>query len=95
MPLTKGLANKKHASDIADHLFSSGLFRVFQLFVNQTSFFACRIAQRLAGEGDSSIVQGNMYFPFSTLVFGSWDFHITNVEAAKKLRRGIRMQVTS
>jgi hypothetical protein len=49
----------------------------------------------LAGEGDSSIVQGNMYFPFSTLVFGSWDFHITNVEAAKKLRRGIRMQVTT
>eukprot|EP00245_Coleochaete_scutata_P007820 TRINITY_DN23592_c0_g1_i1.p1 TRINITY_DN23592_c0_g1~~TRINITY_DN23592_c0_g1_i1.p1 ORF type:complete len:583 (-),score=68.59 TRINITY_DN23592_c0_g1_i1:42-1568(-) len=52
-----------------------------------------RIAERIKGSGDVSVTYHNMHYPFSTLVFGSWDFHLTSIETANKLRTGIRMQL--
>ena len=47
----------------------------------------------LQGEGDSSFVGSNRFFPFSTVVFASWDFHLTDPSAARNLRRSIRNQL--
>lgn len=35
----------------------------------------------------------NRFFPFSTVVFASWDFHLTDPSAARNLRRSIRNQL--
>ena len=35
----------------------------------------------------------NKLFPFSTVVFASWDFHLTNHDAARNLRYSIRNQL--
>eukprot|EP00891_Asterochloris_glomerata_P000729 jgi/Astpho2/729/fgenesh1_pg.00015_%23_12_t len=51
------------------------------------------IQKRLKGEGDSSFVGSNRFFPFSTVVFASWDFHLTDPSAARNLRRSIRNQL--
>ena len=53
-----------------------------------TTQFMC-----LQGEGDSSFVGSNRFFPFSTVVFASWDFHLTDPSAARNLRRSIRNQL--
>ncbi|CAM6086021.1 unnamed protein product [Calypogeia fissa] len=76
-----------------------GLWRVdymYPLLIGATfllSFLGIlgRIARRIMNAGDISMAAH--YFPFSSLVFASWDFHITSLEAAAKLRRGVRMQL--
>ena len=35
----------------------------------------------------------NKLFPFSTVVFTSWDHHLTDVKAARNLRNSIRNQL--
>lgn len=45
------------------------------------------------GTGDSAFVGQNQLFPFSTVVFTSWDFHLTDVKAARNLRNSIRNQL--
>ena len=35
----------------------------------------------------------NRLFPFSTVVFTSWDYHLTDVKAARNLRNSIRNQL--
>ncbi len=47
----------------------------------------------LQGTGDSAFVDQNQLFPFSTVVFTSWDFHLTDVKAARNLRNSIRNQL--
>ncbi|DBA94620.1 hypothetical protein WJX77_009861 [Trebouxia sp. C0004] len=51
------------------------------------------IQQRLQGEGDSGFVGSNKLFPFSTVVFASWDYHLTDAGAARNLRHSIRNQL--
>ena len=43
--------------------------------------------------GDSAFVGQNQLFPFSTVVFTSWDFHLTDVGASRNLRSSIRNQL--
>lgn len=45
------------------------------------------------GVGDSAFVGQNQLFPFSTVVFTSWDFHLTDVAASRNLRSSIRNQL--
>ncbi len=45
------------------------------------------------GDGDAGFVGNNKLFAFSTAVFTSWDFHLTDWEAASNLRSSIRVQV--
>lgn len=45
------------------------------------------------GAGDSAFVGQNQLFPFSTVVFTSWDHHLTDVKAARNLRNSIRNQL--
>jgi len=45
------------------------------------------------GEGDSGFVGSNKLFPFSTVVFASWDYHLTDAGAARNLRHSIRNQL--
>ena len=45
------------------------------------------------GDGDAGFVGNNKLFAFSTAVFTSWDFHLTDWEAARNLRSSIRVQV--
>ncbi|CAM6047030.1 unnamed protein product [Sphagnum compactum] len=53
-----------------------------------------RIAGRIMSSGaEGSGATASVLYPYSTLVFASWDFHITSLEAAGMLRRGIRMQL--
>ncbi|CAK9873993.1 unnamed protein product [Sphagnum jensenii] len=53
-----------------------------------------RIAGRIMSSGaEGSGATASVLYPYSTLVFASWDFHITSFEAAGMLRRGIRMQL--
>ena len=47
----------------------------------------------LQGTGDSAFVGQNKLFPFSTVVFTSWDYHLTDVKAARNLRNSIRNQL--
>ena len=47
----------------------------------------------LQGAGDSAFVGQNKLFPFSTVVFTSWDYHLTDVKAARNLRNSIRNQL--
>ena len=35
----------------------------------------------------------NQLFPFSTVVFTSWDYHLTDAKAARNLRNSIRNQL--
>ena len=35
----------------------------------------------------------NKLFPFSTVVFASWDYHLTDAGAARNLRHSIRNQL--
>lgn len=35
----------------------------------------------------------NKLFPFSTVVFASWDYHLTDAAAARNLRHSIRNQL--
>ncbi|KAL2609164.1 hypothetical protein R1flu_027737 [Riccia fluitans] len=50
-----------------------------------------RISTTIMSSGDIAVAA--RLYPFSSLVFASWDFHLINTEAATKLRRGIRMQL--
>ncbi|KAH7388522.1 hypothetical protein KP509_16G079800 [Ceratopteris richardii] len=52
-----------------------------------------KIAKRIMGSGDSALVYTPDTFPYATVVFTAWDFRISSLEAATKLRRGIRMQL--
>ena len=45
------------------------------------------------GIGDGAFVGQNRLFPFCTVVFTSWDFHLTDASAAKALRHSIRTQL--
>ena len=47
----------------------------------------------MQGEGDSGFVGSNKLFPFSTVVFASWDYHLTDAGAARNLRHSIRNQL--
>ena len=47
----------------------------------------------MQGEGDSAFVGSNKLFPFSTVVFASWDYHLTDAAAARNLRHSIRNQL--
>ena len=47
----------------------------------------------LQGAGDSAFVGQNKLFPFSTVVFTSWDYHLTDVKAARNLRNSVRNQL--
>lgn len=47
----------------------------------------------LQGEGDNAFVGSNKLFPFSTVVFASWDYHLTDAGAARNLRHSIRNQL--
>ena len=47
----------------------------------------------MQGAGDSAFVGHNKLFPFSTVVFTSWDYHLTDVKAARNLRNSIRNQL--
>ena len=46
------------------------------------------------GDGDAGFVGNNKLFAFSTAVFTSWDFHLTDWEAARNLRSSIQVQVS-
>jgi len=48
---------------------------------------------QVQGEGDSGFVDSNKLFPFSTVVFASWDYHLTDAGAARNLRHSIRNQL--
>lgn len=45
------------------------------------------------GDGDAGFVKNNKLYSFSTIVFTSWDFHLTDWEAARNLRISIRTQL--
>lgn len=47
----------------------------------------------MQGEGDNAFVGSNKLFPFSTVVFASWDYHLTDAGAARNLRHSIRNQL--
>ncbi|KAH8963311.1 hypothetical protein BDL97_04G001700, partial [Sphagnum fallax] len=47
----------------------------------------------MSSGAEGSGATASVLYPYSTLVFASWDFHITSFEAAGMLRRGIRMQL--
>ena len=50
-------------------------------------------ANAAQGVGDSAFVGQNQLFPFSTVVFTSWDFHLNDVAASRNLRSSIRNQL--
>ena len=43
--------------------------------------------------GDDVFVGQNQTYPFSTIVFTSWDYHLTDVTAARNLRNTVRNQL--
>lgn len=45
------------------------------------------------GEGDAGFVKNNKLYSFSTIVLTSWDYHLTDWEAARNLRISIRTQL--
>ena len=45
------------------------------------------------GVGDDVFVGANTTFPFSTIVFTSWDYHLTDATAARNLRNTVRNQL--
>lgn len=45
------------------------------------------------GIGDSAFVGQSQAYPFSTVVFTSWDHHLTDVRAARNLRNSVRNQL--
>ncbi len=47
----------------------------------------------MQGAGDGAFVGQNKLFPFSTVVFTSWDYHLTDAKAARNLRNSIRNQL--
>lgn len=47
----------------------------------------------MQGQGDGAFVGHNKLFPFSTVVFASWDYHLTDPDAARNLRHSIRNQL--
>jgi hypothetical protein len=48
----------------------------------------------LQGDGDRPAVILDMFrYRFATLVFASWDYHLTDYGAAANLRRSIRQQL--
>lgn len=51
------------------------------------------IWKRMSGSGDASTVEQNRTYPFSSVVFASWDFHLRNKGAAQSLQRAIRKQI--
>lgn len=51
------------------------------------------IGQRIAGEGDSSLIEQNQTYPFSSVVFASWDFHLDDRQAVHHLKNAIRSQI--
>lgn len=51
------------------------------------------IAQRVSGSGDASTVEQNQTYPFSSVVFASWDFHLRSKNAARNLQSAIRKQI--
>lgn len=51
------------------------------------------IGKRISGEGDSSVIEQNQTYPFSSVVFASWDFHIKDRDAVVNLQNAIRSQI--
>lgn len=48
----------------------------------------------MQGNGDKGAVAHDKYlYRFSTVVFASWDYHLTDYEAAANLRRSVRQQL--
>ena len=43
--------------------------------------------------GDSAVLAHSAQYPFSTVVFTSWDYHLTDVHAARNLRNTVRNQL--
>ena len=54
---------------------------------------SCQGLFGVQGEGDNAFVGSNKLFPFSTVVFASWDYHLTDAGAARNLRHSIRNQL--
>ena len=52
----------------------------------------CRRAGQ--GVGDTQFLAQSAQYPFSTVVFTSWDYHLTDVNAARNLRNTIRNQLS-
>lgn len=50
-------------------------------------------AARRQGIGDSAFVGQSQQYPFSAVVFTSWDYHLTDAGAARNLRNTIRNQL--
>ncbi|GMH45801.1 hypothetical protein BSKO_13764 [Bryopsis sp. KO-2023] len=59
------------------------------------SFFAVLyvIWSRMSGSGDASTIEQNQTYPFSSVVFASWDFHLRHKSAARTLQNAIRKQI--
>eukprot|EP00210_Caulerpa_lentillifera_P006317 g6034.t1 len=51
------------------------------------------IGKRIAGEGDSSVIEQNQTYPFSSVVFASWDFHMDDIHSVWNLKNAIRSQI--
>ena len=51
------------------------------------------IGKRISGEGNSSVIEQNQTYPFSSVVFASWDFHIKEAEAVRNLKNALRSQI--
>ncbi|EIE24638.1 hypothetical protein COCSUDRAFT_46890 [Coccomyxa subellipsoidea C-169] len=84
-----------------DNIGGKGDFRLdlsFPLEIVAAFFFSLvmlltTIHKRLQGAGDGAFVGQNKLFPFSTVVFTSWDYHLTDAKAARNLRNSIRNQL--
>ncbi|KAJ7547707.1 hypothetical protein O6H91_08G100000 [Diphasiastrum complanatum] len=60
-----------------DYMYACTLVAMF--FLSLVAVLG-RIVSRIMGTGDVSIATKSVIYPFSTLVFASWDFHITSLE---------------
>ena len=68
------------------------LAAVLMLFGSLLSLLSV-IGKRISGEGDSSVIEQNQTYPFSSVVFASWDFHIKEPTAVENLKNAICSQI--
>ena len=65
---------------------------IFLMYVTSLVAILYNMSRRLTsgGDQDAALVSLTTHQPFSRLVFGTWDYSLSSVEAGRNLRRGIR-----
>ena len=65
---------------------------IFLMYITSLVSILYNMSRRLTsgGDQDSALVSLTTHQPFGRLVFGTWDYSLSSLEAGRNLRRGIR-----